>query len=228
MKLVTVVDVRLRKKKLAVSPEIDDALGNAIEAATVFLEGKLNTEFTQATLTHKYRVNLIEKPPTGQFSELFLQLGQVNMSTAPVVRTANRLADLDTGTLLTLDEQFHVEAEKGIILLDHTDSIRFGEGLRPLSGGFISGLRGLGDNFFVKVTYTAGFSNTGGLFDDVPEWLKEAAVVSTIIILEQQSVVKKKADGSQSTSQNQTSWNHLLAILDRRSRFFGATVKPLF
>lgn len=227
MKLVTVTDIRLRKKKLAVSSEIDDAINDAIDGATVFLEGKLNTEFTQATLTHKYRVNLIERPPTGQFSELFLKIGQVDISTPPVVLVANRLEDLASGTVLVIDKGFHVDTEKGIILLDHTDAVRFGEGLRPLSGGFISGLRGLGNNFFVQVTYTAGFTDTAGQFDSVPTWLKEAAVVSTIIILEQQSPVKKKA-GDGVTAQNQTAWNHLLAILDRRSRFFGSTVKPLF
>lgn len=235
MRLCTAADVKARKKSLPNVAAIDATVEDAIDAATHLLEGKLNTFFERDSLTLTYRIDMIENPPTGTMNELFLDRGLLQSSPVPTVKTAFLIEDLDTAEDLVLGKDFHVKEEQGIILLDNMNFLRFGEGLTIAGGGLLShshrGLSHFGHThheFFARVTYTAGLTDTAGLFDDVPAWLNEAAVVATIIILEQQSKVTKTEFGDQLTPKNQTAWHHLRAILDRRGRFFGAAIKPLF
>lgn len=226
-RLVTVDDIRLRKKKLAESPAIDDAIQNAIEAATVLLEGELNTEFAQATLTHTYRVNPYESPASGSMNELFLNMGFVDKATV-VVKTAFLVEDLDSQDALTLDKDYHVKENDGVVLLSNASFIKFGKGLTIASGDFLNTNISDTSEFFARVLYTAGLTATSGLFANVPDWLTEAAVVATIIIMEQQSPVTKPEFGNQLTSKNQMAMSHLSILLNKHKRFFGSTIKPLF
>lgn len=226
-RLVTIEDIRLRKKKLAESPAIDDAIENAIEAATVLLEGELNTEFAQATLTHTYRINPYENPPSGAMNELFLTMGLVDKATV-VVKSAFLVEDLDAQDALTLDKDYFVKVDDGLVLLSNASFIKFGKGLTIASGAFLNTNISDTSEFFARITYTAGLTATSGLFAGVPDWLKEAAVVATIIIMEQQSPVTKPEFGSQLTSKNQLAMSHLSILLNKHKRYFGAAIKPLF
>ena len=235
MRLCTAADVKDRKKSLPNVAAIDATIEDAIDAATHLLEGKLNTFFARASLTHTYRIDMIENPPTGFMNELFLTQGLLQSSPVVTLKTAFRIEDLVSAEELVKDKDFHVKEEDGIVLLDNFQALRFGAGLTISGGGLLShahsGLSHFGHvhhEFFARVTYTSGLTDTAGLFDNVPAWLNEAAVVATIIILEQQSKVTKTEFGDQLTPKNETAWHHLRAILDRRSRFFGAAIKPLF
>lgn len=236
MRLCSAADVKARKKSLPNVAAIDATIEDAIDAATPFLEGKLNTFFERDSLTLTYRIDMVENPPTGSMNELLLDRGLVEASPVPTVKTAFRIEDLDSATPLVKDKDFFVKEADGIILLDNFNILRFGEGLTIAGGGLLahshSGLSHGGHHhheFFARITYTAGLASAAPpVFDAVPVWLNEAAVVSTIIILEQQSKVTKTEFGDQLTPKNQTAWHHLRAILDRRGRFFGSAIKPLF
>lgn len=230
MRLCTVADVKARKKSLPNVAAIDSTINDAIDAVTPLLEGELNTEFELGPLTHTYRINLVESPPSGDFIELFLVKGFVDIGSPIIVKVEDRIEDFSSSDVLVETEDFHVKAEDGIILLDRFDSLSFGKGLTISHSSTSHVLRreNRRQNFFARVTYTAGFSETAGQFDNVPTWLVEAAVIATIIVLEQQSKVTKTEFGDQLVPKNATAWNTVRSLIDRHGRFFGASIKPLF
>lgn len=228
MRLATVQDVRNRQKTLLEKDSVNDAIGNALDSATLYLEGALRTTFAKETLTHTYYVDTVVNPRTGPFTEVYLNKGFVT-SDPLTVKIASRFEDFPTESALTLTTEFTVDRTKGIVFIPGVNSGRF-------QGNIISSFSSLSaspNQFLAEVQYTAGFdTETDDIFlylqTQVPSWLKEAAVVYALIVIKTQSPTIRTRDGVKLDEVTKRLLAHVNVLVDTHARNYGSAIKPMF
>jgi hypothetical protein len=170
VKLVTVEELlaRMGFEEDDLSDEYLVRMGLALDAATVHLEAQMRTTFKQETLTERFSVNPAEFPYVEEYPYLYLKKGIVDSDAPFIVRTESLYAQMlsGSGTTLVPLRDYIVDAQKGLVMLT-------GNGLLGIPG--YRKLSSPSAPFYAEVTYTAGMEDTNGVYEDVPEWLKEAA-----------------------------------------------------
>lgn len=187
----------------------------AVEAATVHLISIVRTEFDQTAQVNQYWVDVGELPFQGDFPKFFLSQGFVTTAvSAMVVRTATQLSEVAAATALDASF-FRLDSAKGTLLITGTDRLPITT-LAPVSG----------DRYFAQIEYTAGYTSVGDAFgtiyENVPDWLAEAAIILAQSIFATGKPCKddeKNASGCPCTIES---------LVSRYIRFVPSALKPLF
>ena len=216
-RLTTNADVRERRSTLKNVTEVNDAIDDALEGTTLYLEGAIGTVFLRATLKDTFYVDVVTHPMQGQFSFMKLTQGFLDSGTAPVVRLASLFTDLSIAAPLTVDKDYTVKGEQGLIAL-HNSSISDSD------VAIFERTKAFGDRFYVQVDYDAGFTVQNELFESVPDWLKEAAVAYSIVILNTQSPIKPMAKMDEVSKEL---LRHVRVVVDQKRRSFGSAIRPV-
>lgn len=222
MKLDIEANVRARRTTLKDIAEVQNAIKDALHGTTLFLESALSTLFTRdADNVDTFLVDFESVAPQGPHSFLRLRNGFVDIGQALTVKLASSLANLATATAKVVDTDYKVQATEGLIILHNCAT---GDITLPLSNPSIQCL------FYAEVTYTSGFNVDGDdpllfLPAEVPPWLKEAAVVQTIITINTQSPQKRSAGSAKMVADLQ---KYLEVIIDPYRRLFGYATPVMF
>lgn len=128
---------------------VNNAFSAALNSAAYELARVLRTGFTRANYTDIFIPRYTMRFGTVEVLYLALRVGFLTAS--PTVVYSSTKEGLDTGTAIT---DFTVDLEKGLVVLN---------GATDLSGAYI------------KVTYTAGFTESAGAYQSVPVWLSSFA-----------------------------------------------------
>ena len=222
MKLDTEENVRARRNTLKDIAEVKNAIKDALHGTTIFLESALSTFFTRdSDRVDTFLVDLKSVPPQGPHSFLRLRNGFVDTGQTLTVKLASSLANLVTATAKVVDTDYKVQATEGLIILHNCAT---GDTTLPLSTIPVQCL------FYAEVTYTSGFNPDGGddqLFApvEVPPWLKEAAVVQTIITINTQSRQKRSEASTKMVKDLQ---EYLRVVIDPYIRLFGYATPVMF
>lgn len=177
-------------------PDINTAIESALDTTSIWLEQKLGSMLDETTLTSRYFLEVHERasdnvPPN---TRLKLKSGLVQ-SGSITVKAYSEWSD--PGTAVTITKMLP-ETPRGLergILLD----------TETWYGASSNWTRFVGEYAgpFIEVSYTVGFPVDGtdsDLYEQtvVPTWLKEAAKLNALIMLENHPVVKN-ADLEQDT-----------------------------
>lgn len=220
--------------------EVDNAILGALKAASAVLARKLRTDFDFASYTDTFMVppNHAHSAPQPLASNLFASprvvstqgllastnviMTQLHLNhgfltstslTDLTVKTSQLFAHFSDGNsnnisdirVFPADGLDHIipDTEAGLIYLSQVD------------------VRGL----FVQVEYTAGFTvASDDVYDDVPFWLEEAAILHTQIMLDKNPVIRRPEGAESQISALLTQFN---TIIDEKVRYHPAAVKPL-
>lgn len=155
----------------ALAEEVQTKARYSLEAATTYLAMLVRTEFDAVTgQVDTYYVDSREFPWVGEFPRLYLSRGFVTTAVSSLdVRTSTLLDEL-AGAPSVGTDYLVLDQTKGTLLITGTDALPI-NALNPIAG----------DRYFVRLTYDAGFTETedayGSVYDDPPQWLKEAALL---------------------------------------------------
>jgi len=174
-KLATVESYRARFG----APDTDstnEKIAATLEAASVHLSSLLQTGFDAVTHTDIYWVDSEEFPFVDQFVRLRLRNGFVDSSATFEVRTASLVSELSSQDPLDLSDAV-VDYEAGLILLTYEQNSYY-QLSNPIT-----------DRWFAQVDYTAGFQTQsdayqGSVYQNVPSWLSEAALLQAYGMME--------------------------------------------
>ena len=159
-----------------------EAIDAALEIATSKAEGILGTEFKRRVRLDRYWVDRehYDALYTQKFPvKFFLQDGflpearaRVYASTARILRT--------TSSAVTVDKSYYIiDAKDGALIL---------------TGLPLSGMNSL------AIRYECGFNESGGVYQDVPQWLKSAVISGCIEVLRTHAITFNKKDDIQDMS----------------------------
>lgn len=140
------------------------SINSALESASLYAESVLDTTFERETKTDSFWVNSLEVPFNGKFIFLRLSKAFVDEGQTITVEYSSTWADFDNNKATLLSSKYVIETKKGILKI-------IGASL---------------DNTYIKVTYTAGFTVDATITDiytqsEVPAWLRDVAVVYSLI-----------------------------------------------
>lgn len=160
MKLVTVTDLA---KYIGFDPGVaSDKLDTATEAATQAVIGLLQTELDRAAVVDDFYVLSTGSLPIGATYRTRLALSR-GFITGPVTMTfGSTIDDLALAPSPIDPASIKLDADLGGIVITGPD---------------------LRDRF-IRVSYVAGFDEEDGLFNDLPEWLVEVAMMAAVASLD--------------------------------------------
>lgn len=140
--------------------EINDALDTSLLAATAYLSSKLRTTLDRAEDTVEYfYVQDALHIGTSYQTYLALRAGWLDGGETITVAVAPTKKEVDAASARNITSLCMFDYQKGVVHIAD----------EPLS------------NQYVKVTYTSGFTVTTDHYDNVPSWLKTAAIYQTIL-----------------------------------------------
>lgn len=220
-------------------PDVDNAIGAALKSATHVLQRKLRTDFDFAARTDTFAVsptrpasqpepqilsNLVAprkaRVGTGLYansplyatefhlnhgfveSDAIADLTVVTATMIPHFADPNLVSDIRVFEGDGLDHVF-VSKEDGRVYIHQVD------------------VRGL----FVRITYNSGFTvASDDVFDDVPSWLEEAAILHAQIMLDKNPVIRRP-EGAESMIE--VLLHQFNQIIDEKVRYHPSAVAPL-
>jgi len=190
--------------------EIVDVLDAMSYAATLYLEGELHTAFDLTVGLE----DIFDVTNDGGYSPqkvLALSNGFVDLNTV-VVHAAPDLLSLRDNPALIDTRDYILKADGQVLLYPQIYGATQARGNQPLA--------------FYRVTYTAGFAQTTGLYDQtvVPDWLKELVTQYVIYRMNTQAPFRK----TQKTEVKAGEPVLLKAMLNNHSRMFPHAIKPIF
>lgn len=199
---LTKVDTLLAR--LALSSQEDDdnflsVVSSALDAATLFLEGQLDTTFEKESFTDTFFIDSTVYQAYGRMYQLKLSHGFVDSSTL-VLTKVDDLFDQSLSPVQLTAQEFLVNpkgAEKGFI--DISDTLR---------------------DVYLQVSYASGFEDVS----EVPDWLSEASMAHAISVMGWQQVGDDKPA---LTKVAQDIANHKGAILNRHMRTSSRAIPPI-
>ncbi len=161
----TLVDTR---GGLSDNTDVHLSINTALESASLYAESVIDTTFSREIITDLYWVSSVGVPFDGEFIFLKLSKAFVDGGQTVTVEHNTSFISFDTGKGTLLTTQFIVDYDKGILKI-------LGASL---------------DNTYVKVTYTAGFNVDAIITDlylqtEVPAWLRDVAVVYSLVLMGQ-------------------------------------------
>ena len=162
-KLVTVEDFRNRAVLQDIA-QLNAIADRVLESVSNHLEAALSTHFAKEEYVEVFWLDQFSRPFPHSQPVLLLGNGFVHPDEAATpfeVRMAEKVSELDAAALVDESEML-LDFEKGRVVLTGYD---------------IEEEREKDLQRYVQVTYTAGFAATNEVFDGVPEWLQEMAVI---------------------------------------------------
>ena len=204
-KLVTTDSVKTRGA-LPSDPEVEIALDQTLNATSLALEAFLDTSFTREVITDTFWVDTSHRPFEGNYPTLRLTKALVDPAQTITVEYAGSLEQFSKDKETLEPFQFVLDSNRGVISLSETAI----------------------DSVFVRVTYTAGLNLDTpdvSIYDQatVPEWLKEAATMHALALLN----ITTKLGPSEKRSEIATQMlNHVGMILDPKKRPKGG-IRPI-
>lgn len=149
---------------LSDNTDVHLSINMALESASLYAESVLDTTFIRETKTDSFWVSSIEAPFNGEFIFLRLSKAFVDETQTITVEHSSTWKDFDDNKTALLPSEYVIDSEKGILKI-------IGASL---------------DNTYIKVTYTAGFNVDAVITDlyaqsEVPAWLRDVAVVYSLI-----------------------------------------------
>jgi hypothetical protein len=146
-KIIDADAVRARLK-LADLADVNDAINSALTAASLFMQGILDTPFEEATGLVEVFHPTEDEFPVVKDGLFRLRLRRGFVSSVVSVKIADDRTEVASGDTLTEGDDYVVRADKGLVLLDEEHAGKW-----------------------VQVSYEAGFAD-----GSAPEWLAEAAL----------------------------------------------------
>lgn len=169
--------------------EINVSINASLETATSNLEKDLRIgSFTRATRFDLFPV-IQRELSQGIFEyHLGLSRGFIDSGETFTVKVGTRISDFDNGTATDITEQAIIDHNLGAvsIVVSQTDDVTVPGSNSRLIGNFI------------RIDYTSGFNedeNTGFFNEDeVPSWLKQAAIINGVVVLDSIDPTLRSAD----------------------------------
>jgi len=173
------------------------------------LSATLRTAFDQGSRTDTYSVFQSYRTPRGAMWTHFLTTqGFIVDAGAVTVYAANTRAELSSAADrvdlrdVSGSDLVQVDSERGLVRVYDYD----------LSG------------MFVEVGYSAGFSESGGVYDGVPAWLEQAAITRALVSVVQNPTLYSKDDNPPDVD---ALWRSLARQLEGKPRYEPLARKPL-
>lgn len=175
MKLATLEAVRTHLG-LDDMTNVNGAISSGLDAATSHLASNLRTRFERTSHTDIFFINSMDIVGLRGFTTLLLKQGFVDVGVTPTYVSSERF---DFETTEDISEFSFLDAVRGVI------SVR-GKDLT---------------NRYVQVTYTSGFNSDTNDPDffapaEVPDWLTQAAILTSILTLEGNVLVQDEDEDS--------------------------------
>lgn len=178
-KLAVSYDVRdvLRMDEI---PELITSIDSALEVATSQLQAMLRVDsFDQAATYDIFRVEERITQVNATYDPMYeyhwrLANGFVDSGETLTVKVAARIADFAGSDYTDITSLSNVQYDKGTV--SYVDGKIEGQIISTTGGKLIGN--------FVRVDYTSGFTESGGEYQNVPEWLKQAAILQATIHLD--------------------------------------------
>ena len=203
MKLVTVTDLA---KYIGFDPGVaSDKLDTATEAATQAVIGLLQTELERAAVVDDFYVLSTGSLPIGATYRTRLALSR-GFITGPVTMTfGSTLDDLALAPSPIDPASIKLDADLGGIVITGPD---------------------LRDRF-IRVSYVAGFDEDDGLFNDLPEWLVEVAMMAAVASLDttQPDLRFDKGQGAKESALSLQ--RSIIARTASKVRYFPNSTRPI-
>lgn len=151
-----------------------EAVGVALDSATAVAEAILGTDFTFKTRFDRFPIDReqYDRLLKERFIRLLLTDGFLFSSRVRAYASTKNILRTSDATEFNTDF-YIVEQEEGVITI---------EGI-PLAG-----MRSIG------VRYTCGFEVVGDLFQNVPAWLKQAAISACLEVVRSHTLTSNKKD----------------------------------
>lgn len=218
-KLATVEEIRVRLN-IGDVDDINAKVSAALDAATLHLTSILRTEFDRQTVSDMFWLDPVQEPWTGEFIQLYLTQGFVFQDPAALpdpigveVRYADNKVDLANSDALD-NAYVIVQDTKGLVLI--TDDVEHDITIPRWRTA---------NRFFMSVDYTAGFltKNTefGLVYQDVPGWLNEAAIIVA------SNIFKYDADCSKEGLAKGKCGPDVMRLVERYIRFYPSARKTI-
>lgn len=178
-----------------------EAVGVALETATAAAEAILGTDFARKTRLDRFHIDSehYDRLRNGSTIRFLLEDGFLPDANARVYASTADLLRTSSATVVDRD-YYLVDAEKGMLLLD---------GL-PLTG-----MQSL------AIRYTCGFKASGDEYQEVPAWLKQAAISSCIETLRSHAMTTNKKDNISDMSNQLTRTMRTILYAHVRPRYGG-------
>lgn len=177
-KLATTEDVRQAIRFSSID-EINLSINSALEVATSTLETDIRTQSFDRTT--RYDIFLVKhRQITKDLFEYHWRLshGFVDSSESFSIRVADQVADFAGSNFTDITSECVIDYTKGVasVVAGELSTIRVASNSSKIIGNF------------VRIDYTSGFNegDTAGFYDEaeVPTWLKEAAVLKAVNIID--------------------------------------------
>lgn len=209
MKLASLLSVR-EALGVEAGQDGDNAILAALDAATDDIASRLRTALERTTARDDFAVETSQYP-AGHLIRLGLLRGF--LVGAPTVKAARLPAEFGVNEI-DLTAKATVDPEKGVVSIAPGSGIDTGIGDETL-GGFRP--------WWLRVTYTAGFTATDGQhFDAVPDWLALAARLHARVALSAHPMFVQ----NQSTADTRLLQGQLGRILERHARYLPWAETP--
>lgn len=179
--------------------EFNSALTSSLESASLELRKYLRTDFDQASYTDTFIPRDVIQ--FGQQNVLKFALSSGFLTGMPTIIYAGDFDTLTSGPT-TLSSGWACDLEKGVIEIRSTLDLR-------------------GQIF--QVSYTAGFTNTNGDMNGVPDWLAAAAEQTAINIMDR-TVPGLRGELAKDWQDSQKA---VLSSVTHKIRFFPGSEKPV-
>lgn len=197
--------------------DITNLLTVAVNAATLQVQAMLDARLDYTTTLERFYVPADQYPRPGQPLALRLNNGFVDPTVTLTVQVADRLLDLGTAAAAPLDASldFVVDYPKGLVYIEALDRVVADATwvhLNPtLKGAHLS------------VQYAYGYQKKadayGMLYQNTPDWLKEAAaMVATEMFKDTMEVDQKRPTNLMGT---------VAAFLDGYRRYYPTGIRPV-
>lgn len=193
---------------LATGKDYGKTLARILNSASAQLESYMLTQFCQVVDRQEdFIISLENNDFLDPYRYLLLDRGFV---TSQTLITAHEFFDLATNGVAVDQKYVQMDQDKGLITLN----------LHGVLGSTVRTLRANIRTMVVRVTHTSGLttSNTlfGPVYENVPEWLKEAAIFIG------EDIIARRTNG---TDDRPDSILSMQLILDRYVRFVANSVK---
>lgn len=218
MKLATVDDVLEFIRFDGIEDDLNTSIGLALDMATHQLEGQIRLETFDRTVGYDlFDLRHYEVDPGLYHYHWKLSNGFVDSGQTFTIEVAAEIADFGTNDASDITSDAQINYDKGLISVLDSD-------IQDIRIPGISS-RLLGN--YVRVDYTSGFlSQDSECYDDVPEWLKLAAINTAIINLDSSQPEVRHSDGFKARL-DQTQMM-LGSLLTKKIRYYPKYQKPVF
>lgn len=200
MKLASEQEV-LSLLSIRTTNQATEAVGVALDTATAVAEAILGTDFVSKTRFDRFLIDRehYDRLLKGHFIRLLLEDGYLSSTRIRAYASTKNILRTADATEFT-SEFYLVEQEDGVVTL---------EGL-PLTGMQSVGIR-----------YTCGFEETDGVYQDVPAWLKQAAISACLEIMRSHVLTSNKKDNITDMSNQMTRTMRTILYAHIRRRYGG-------